>query len=36
MPSGKRFLYLDCIAMVGVISNNKHNMKNMAKAGRNR
>jgi large subunit ribosomal protein L2 len=37
MPSGKMVsVSLDCIAMIGIISNNKHNMKNIAKAGRNR
>ena len=37
MPSGKMIsVSLDCIAMIGIISNNKHNMKNIAKAGRNR
>jgi large subunit ribosomal protein L2 len=37
MPSGKIVcVRLDCIATIGVISNAKHNMKNIAKAGRNR
>ena len=37
MPSGKMVsLPLDCISTIGVISNTKHNMKNLSKAGRNR
>jgi large subunit ribosomal protein L2 len=37
MPSGKIVsVNLECIAMIGVISNVKHNMKNISKAGRNR